>query len=722
MTPELSSRAINPPSMTRRDLLAAAALTGLSAALPETAVGRLDAERPEWRTAVTAFLETLSRPDGGYAWADQPEAHLTPTFAVIGCYHLLKEQPPNKAKAAEFVRQHHPSRLKKLEQELRGFEFQQIQSLLWLGEDASAFREQVRSWKKPTVYFKQYEQSGNPIFSFELLAFICRSLLGLPLNDLTPEFTTYLNARRRANGSFNATPAADGSDGHVTNTWWGLQALRVLDRTGEKKEETVRWLRACQLPNGGFTYQPKPEFAGIDDVMYTWAAVRALKELESVPADREACIRYLGSLWNADGGFGDRPGWLSNAVASYYALEALEALGALGSAPLVKKPAPAVRAASLPANLKVFTIQIQAHGQGSPAEAVDLAHSLRIHLWGAKNAKPEWIKRAQQLANQRKVPVTFFVANEEYGTWVSVPGLGTYSHTSDIMAPPGVDFGPSLSNQGAVTWPVYREKRLAPLQKVKGGLVWQFGENEEITRIYLDDSLQRGGYMAISTFHFGNPDFTNSEPFLQRYRQQLPFIGLQDAHGNEPWWFADMTTGFRTVFLATEATWEGWLTALRRNWVVAVRHDAVSGFKTWMHGGPSEVVDFVKQHERDWRWWDNAPIERPLVSIVAVRPADEFEAARPEKGVTIRVRCAWENTTQGLPKKPLVELVKLIVDGEEVSAKLVEKKRTGAGPAYADHYHEFHLPSLLPGKHTVKAVVRDVGSKVESSRSIEFNE
>ena len=172
----------------------------------------------------------------------------------------------------------------------------------------------------------------------------------------------------------------------------------------------------------------------------------------------------------------------------------------------------------------------------------------------------------------------FFTANEEYGTWVRVPGLGTYSHTSDIIAPAGADFGPSLAKQGVVSWPDYRARRLAPLQAAGGRLVWQFGENEELVRIYLDDSLERGGYAAISTFHFGNPDFTNTEPFLGGYRGQIPFVALQDAHGAEPWWFADMTEGFRTLFLAREPTWEGWLEALRNNWVVAVRRDAASGF------------------------------------------------------------------------------------------------------------------------------------------------
>ncbi len=594
------------------------------------------------------------------------------------------------------------------------FEYQQVQSLVWLGADASSFRDQVRGWKKPTTYPARYETHGYPVFHNELTAFTCRELLGLPLTDLAPAFIEYVNVRRRSNGSFNNTPAADGGDGHVMNTLWGLQALQALGRLGEKKEETVAWLRACQRPDGGFATQPQDEIA--PSAVVTWAAVAALKLLGAGPGDRAGCVAFLHSLGAGDGGFGDRPGWVSNPVATYYALDALAALTALDAAPAPRPPA---RPAELPSDLRVFTIQIEAHGQGSPAEAVDLARSLRIHLWGAKNSKPGWITRAQQLADQQKVPVKFFVANEEYGTLVSVAGLGTYSHTSDVIAPAGADFGPAVTGP-AVSWEAFRERRLAPLEKAGGHLVWQFGENEELTRFYLDDSLRRGGYAAISTFHFGNPDFANSESWLNHYRGQIPFIGLQDAHGPEPWWFADMTTGFRTLFLARAATWDEWLTALKHNWVVAVRHDAVSGQKTWTHGGSPAVVEFVRRREADWRWWDNPAIQRPLVSIVAVKAGDRFEAAAPKEGVTIRVRCAWENTTQGQPKKPLTELVSLTVDGKDVTPTLVAKK-AATGRVFEDHHHHYHIAEPAAGRHTARAVVRSVETKAESSRAVEFD-
>jgi hypothetical protein len=703
--------------MNRRAVLKTVALAGAASALRRTIFAR-PVNDGTLRERIIPYLEILGRADGGYGWEDQEHSHLTPTFYAIGCYRLLKDAPARKELLAEFVRTHHPATLKKLEQERRIFEWQQVQALVWLEEDASPLKERILGWKQPVTYLKQYEQHGYPLFSSEMGVILARALLGVPASLLPPEFVTYLDSRRRANGSFNNSPATDGSDGHVSSTWWGLQALQTLDRGDERSAETIAWLRACQLPNGGFTFQPKPEFGGVDDVAYTWAAVRSLQRLGAAAENNRGAVAYLHSLASDDGGFADRPGWLSNPMATYYALDALDALGALESAADLKRRA-ATPKRSPPSDLKLFTIQVEAHGHGSPAEAVELSRALCIHLWGAKNATPEWLARAQSVADQQKVSVKFFVSNEEYGTWVNVPGLGIYSHTSDIIAPAGAPIGPALVNQAAGSWADFRSKRLDSLEHGRGRLIWQFGENEELVRMFLDDSVERGGYAAISTYHFGNPDFTNSEPFLHRWRGQLPFIALQDSHGPEPWWFADMTTGFRTVFLATEPTWDAWLNALKQNWVVAIRHDQWSGGKTWMHSGSREVLEFVHARERDWRWWDNPDIRRPLISVVAVRPNDEFETARPDKGVTLRIRCAWENTPQGLLKQPIAELVKLALDGTEAEPTLVAKKRPN-GPLLDDHYHYLHLPTLAPGMHTATVSARVLATKEQVQHTLEF--
>ena len=137
-----------------------------------------------------------------------------------------------------------------------------------------------------------------------------------------------------------------------------------------------------------------------------------------------------------------------------------------------------------------------------------------------------------------------------------------------------------------------------------------------------------------------------------------------------------------------------------------------------MHGGPPEVLNFVRRREPQWRWWDNLSIDPPLVSLVAVRPDDLWEAARPQRGVTIRVRCRWQCTTQGLPKTPLAELLRLVVDGREVTPDLVAPNaRWGA---FRDHYHYHHLSEPAPGKHTATATIRVPATGAEQSHTIEF--
>src|SRR5205085_7939050 len=130
-------------TISRRELLKGLTAFGVGATWPRSV--RAEAKS----SPVIDYLETLARPDGGYAFQDQADSHLTATFAVIACYRSLGEMPPNPAKLAEFVRSHHPSELKKLEQERRIFEFQQIQSLFWLQSNPAVLRDRIASWTQP---------------------------------------------------------------------------------------------------------------------------------------------------------------------------------------------------------------------------------------------------------------------------------------------------------------------------------------------------------------------------------------------------------------------------------------------------------------------------------------------------------------------------------------------------------------------------------------------
>jgi hypothetical protein len=661
---------------------------------------------------IVNYWETLARPGGGYGWADNPDPALTVTYAAIVSYRVLGKEPPRKAELAKFLRDAYPMEPpRRKDRPLHRFDYEQAQALVWLGESIDEFRAGAETWVKPSYFTNRYEFHENPVLQQETGAILCRKLLGLPATEAWVE---YIRSRRRPNGSFNHTPGNDGTDGHVANTLWGLLALEALGAPVEHKRETAEWIRSCQLPGGGFTWAPGPKIAGHDHVAYTWAALKALPMVDGSARDTEAARGYLLSLWNADGGFGDRPGRASNPLATQQALEALAALGPverIAGSPRHKLGAPA----SVPSDLKVFTIQIEAPGKGNPRETVAMARALGIHLWGAKNSEPGWLDEMQRVAREEKAPVTFFVANEEYGTYVSVPGLGTYSHLADVTAPAGSAFGAAMADdKHPNAWDDFLRRRIDPLRKAGGSNVWQFNENEELTRVLLDQAVESGTFSAISSFHFGNENFPVTQPFLNRYRDVMPYIGLQDAH-SQTWWWMEYLTAFRTLFLATEPTWDGWRKALEKNWIVSVRHDARTNFKTQVAGATNAVRKYVMDRAGAWQWWGPKPeqMRRPWAALTAIRPGDKFDEIRVESGATLRVRCWMETKPAGVPKDAVTELVKLEVDGREVKTTHVAQK--------ADIYDRYDVPDAQKGRHTAVATVRMIKSGEVARVKTEFS-
>jgi len=654
---------------------------------------------------VVNYIQSLAKSDGGYGWEDQYDGHLTPTFAAIGVLYHLDALPDDRSRLAEYVKTHHPQRGPNKEAgpsgaEMRDLVYQQIQALTWLGAEASAFNDEVAAWKSQAGKLANYERGGNPVFMQEMMTLACRRLLGIPQDE---EMKSYILERRRDNGSFNNVPAGDGGDGNILNTYWGVYALSLLGETG-MEEQTVKWLQDCQVENGGFTHQPNPKIGVNDDVAYAWAAVKALKTLGAAPANKEACVDYLLSLQNPDGGFGNRPGWPSTPMASYYAIEALAELDALHRLDEGRKKRETVEEPVDFDGYKIFTVQFQAHGVGSPKEAVYMADRFGIDLWGAKSAMKEWLEEAQRIADEKQVKTLFFYADEDHDTELKVEGFGTFSHVLDLAFPPDAEVAYKM---GEIDWETYQSKYLEPLLANNGFLMLQILNNEPLSRILIDESINRKGYSAISTIHFSQ-NFLFWLPHLNQYRYKLPLVALQDAHGPETWWWMHELAAYRNLFIAKEPTYEGLMQALKNNWIVAVRHDEVSGHKTRMLGGAPGVQDYIKAHENEWRWWNDETSEmaKPLAVVTILKPGDKFEAAAPESGVTVRIRTRWAGVRQNI-KTPEVRLDRLEIDGVAATCEYKERKSRNAT---ADAYYTYHMPSCAKGNHEAKAYVTEIAT------------
>jgi len=680
----------------------------------------------KWESELLSYLNTLAKSDGGYGWEGQYDSHLTPTYAVTGILYDLGRLPGDKAKLAEFIRTHHPQKGTNTTpnyylgnaprgeagpsgSNMRNLVYEQIRAILWLDGDVSSFNEDIKSWKSQAGVLANYEGHKFGGLFQETMTPVCHKLLGLPMGN-SQEFIKYLENCRRTNGSFNNAPVSFGGDGNILNTYWSLYALEALSAEKKLTSETIAWLQSCQMANGGFTHQPDPQIGANDDVIYTWAGIKALKLLGAGPKNIKGVVGYLLSLRNADGGFGDRPGLHSTPVASFYAIDALKELDMIKTLNKSEKPKAIVEIRPDFSGYNVYTVQFQAQGQGSPKEAVMLADSLNIDMWGVKYPVDGWITEAQRIADENKIPVTFFMSNEPHDNLVTVPGMGSFNHVLDYIAPGNTD----IQFAEDATYEVLKNTTLKQLKEVNGGLMLQVSNNEPLARILIDESLNSGlGYLALCTVHFGQ-NFMFWLPYLAQYQYRLPLVTLQDAHGTESWWWMPELIQHRTLFVAKEPSYNEMITALKNNWVVGVRHDSVSGYKTRMLGGTNAAREFIVSKQNTWQWWEEGSRKMDYMwgTITVVGPDDPFEVAKPEKGVNIRVRCWWASVRQAL-KTPLVSLEQLVVDNQVIDPELIKQ----GGRRGSDGYYLYSIPDPAPESHVIKAKLKNL--KTNQVRTIE---
>jgi prenyltransferase beta subunit len=688
----------------------------------------LTSSAQSWKKDLLNYIDSkLAKPDGGYGWEDQYDSHLTPTYAVTGILYDLGELPADKKKLADFILTHHPQKgtstnptfyLGKPRGEagpsgsdMRNLVYEQIRAILWLGGDVSPFNEEIKKWKSQAGVLANYESHGFGGMFQESMTPICHNLLGLKM-EKAQEFIQYLEGCRRTNGSFNNAPVSFGGDGNILNTYWALLALESASAPRKLASETVAWLQSCQMGNGGFTHQPDPQIGANDDVIYIWAGIKALKLLGSQPKNIKGAVSYILSLRNPDGGFGDRPGLHSTPVASFYAIDALKELDKLSALDKSKRPKAIKEETPDFTGYKIYTVQFQAQGQGSPREAVMLADSLNIDLWGVKYPVEGWVAEAQRIANANNVPVTFFMSNEPHDNLVTVPGMGSFNHVLDYISP-GSSLVPFAEN---AFYDELKKTTLKHLKEINGGLMLQVSNNEPLARILIDESLNSNlGYLALCTVHFGQ-NFMFWLPYLAEYRYRLPLVTLQDAHGTEAWIWGEELINHRNLFIAREPTYDEMINSLKKNWIVGVRHDSVSSYKTRMLGGTDAARKFISGKESEWKWWNGEKLLRPQAVITVIGKDDPFEAGKPESGLNIRIRTRWRSVRQAL-KSEAVKLEQLKVDGIVVKAELVNVGRRNPP---SDSYYLFKWGEPAKGTHRIEAVVRDISTNETITYTITY--
>ncbi len=425
----------------------------------------------------------------------------------------------------------------------------------------------------------------------------------------------FVRSRQCANGGFVNAYRVDSrpreTDAHVVITYHAVMTLKALGLPVPKSRACIDWIRSTQTPSGGFGWSPTHDSpSNRPDVWYTWAAVRALDALGSEPEDAEACIRWINSLQNQDGGFGDRPGWNSRLYSTYYAVHALKILAGNARQGISRKEVASTPERAIPeGKYSIFQAHLKspAVAKGSQSQMVEGVRQMRLHLVGAKTHN---VDEARAYVKRKGYVLDVVACPENYHHNLRWLGGQPANHISNWIIPPEMTEEERLTFNAAdqagkkgLPWSEFKEQVTRPMLAM-GTLIYPEMDYSMVNAYMVyDDGLDgQSGYNAIELGTGWPPwDWVRHFPYRERWIGKLPAVADGDAHGDLAEWGGRLDK-MRILFIAAKHDLPHFLEALRnQRSVCAIRDENVaSGVVLY---GSAATVDYIKKHRRQWQWW-----------------------------------------------------------------------------------------------------------------------
>ncbi|NNE91887.1 MAG: hypothetical protein HKN23_09595 [Verrucomicrobiales bacterium] len=431
------------------------------------------------------------------------------------------------------------------------------------------------------------------------------------------ELIEWVRKRQAPGGGFvdvreeNRLPADD--EAHVAHTFQAVSILRILGGEMPDPESCVQFVRDCQSDSGGFRWHPDQNHSGnFADVSYTRAAVRVLDFLGAKPSNEAACIEWINSLQNADGGFGDQPGWRSRLYSTFRAVDALATLtGGHPEQAIIRKERAPARTKPIPEDqFQIF----QALFKIPVIEEGDLVglHQRGFNLLALKSDDFAIAASLRDAIRAKNLPMEVVLCPEAYSHRARISGGALLHHVANPVLNPAWTpaeraIWKTANTAGAhgLDWPTYQERVISPLQQI-GSRVYpeQDFEMEHAFRTY-DAGLSGGpGYHAILTgFNWAPRDFVRVFPWRERYVDRLTPTADVDAHGDLEKWSPQLDH-CRNLFIAKGPSYEDFLEAASNGRVVCViRIPGKNGPPATLYG-PENARQFAMERMEEWKWWE----------------------------------------------------------------------------------------------------------------------
>ncbi|MFW9990777.1 MAG: prenyltransferase/squalene oxidase repeat-containing protein [Candidatus Odinarchaeota archaeon] len=324
-------------------------------------------------TGAVQYLQALETPDGGFRLEESSNSSsLRGTYYALRGLQLLGSMPSNTTKTIDYLVNYSPDDygfggVPGESSSLRET-FDAVAALSLAGKPISSVQsivDYVNSYRRPDGGYG----ITNSYVDSTSRAVVIHDLLGTPLPSPAETITFIQGLQNPGNGGFvkktgdttsyvvssyravvildllgsapgdpegaklffkmSQNKIADGGDGgfggfpgdtsDVSSTYRAIRALSILGDSSYDINGAKQFLLQSQISDGGFKRSPGDVAApkNASNTIYTYAAVRALAILNTVPSDVSGLYDYIVNVRNKDGAFAEHHDFTSNIAYTY---------------------------------------------------------------------------------------------------------------------------------------------------------------------------------------------------------------------------------------------------------------------------------------------------------------------------------------------------------------------------------------------------------------------
>jgi hypothetical protein len=243
---------------------------------------------PSWTRRITNYVINRQNEDGGYTFCQGAESNGQDTYYGLTILRLLNANFPNIEKTVKFI---------------NDIRLDNIYSIYYISKASLLLGKNIDSKLKKHALsiFNSKAYFGSTDFFAEISSEFTTTFMTLELADLlkikvnTKEVAEWLLHFKNDDGGFGTQRQSN-----INSTYFATASMSLLNESLQDLRETVRFVRTCEKPYGGFTVIPMSFGPYMEHTYYGVMTLDLLGEKSKYPSQT---MDWILKCQNKNGGF-----------------------------------------------------------------------------------------------------------------------------------------------------------------------------------------------------------------------------------------------------------------------------------------------------------------------------------------------------------------------------------------------------------------------------------